>query len=93
MSEDKQEAKKLADRAGTQAKHAAKNSGRAVRVVTEPVVEDVAEGVEAVAEETVSFARKLGYAAPELAATIAAFALTIYSGKHALAAFRGAPAR
>lgn len=96
MSEETEKAKEQAAQAGHQAKAAAKSTGRAARDAAEPVIEavadtaqDTAESVEDLADEAVSVARRLGYAGPELALAAFGLAVTVYSGKNALAKFQG----
>lgn len=98
MSEEK--AKKLADRAGSQAKNAVKNTGRAAKVAAEPVAETVvaeaqetAEKFEDTAHDAVQAARRvnvgmLGKISGDTGIGFLALSVAIYSGTIAYAKFR-----
>lgn len=58
-SEDAEQAKTVAKRAGKQATHAAKNAGRAAALATAPVVDEI----ENTADDVVEAARKIDIAA------------------------------
>lgn len=100
--ENKQEAADLAKRAGTQAKNAAKNSGRAVKAVAEPVIEAVVEEasnghrqLEAITEEAAHTAKRvnprmLSYISGDTGIGFLALSASLYAACVAVAKFRDA---
>lgn len=102
MSEESQEAKALAKRAGAQAKHAGKNTGRAARAAAEAGAEVVAdeaheavETVEGTAEAAAHAARRVNVGvltrmSGDTGIGFLALTVAIYSGTVAYMKFRQA---
>lgn len=65
-----EEAKELAERAGSQGKHAARNAGRAVKAVAEPAAEKVGEEVREIGQTVGDKATDAGHAAARAAQSV-----------------------
>jgi hypothetical protein len=98
LTENMKEAAELTERAGRQTKHAAKNAGRAAKVVAEPAVEVVTEGVdklEYVAQDAAQVVRRLdprilSNISMDVALGFGAIGVSIFAGNMGIALFKQA---
>jgi hypothetical protein len=86
--EDKQEARKLAARAATQAKHSGQNAARAADTVIEPIVEEATETVKRQANRVSP--RGLAAITGDMGVGFFALSVALYAGAIAYSRFDAA---